>query len=117
MQTIIQKLTSRKLWLALAGVASGVAIALGASSNDLSTVTTAVSTVIGGLTALASIVTYIRTEGKVDAASIQKASTSAQSIVEAAQTIVDSIKGADDTTTTATSTSTATESEVTNADA
>jgi len=93
MQNIIQKLTSRKLWLAIAGVASGVAIALGVSSTDVGTVTTAVSTIVGGLTALTSIVTYIRTEGKVDAASVQKASASAQAIVEAAQTIIDSVKG------------------------
>lgn len=93
MQNIIQKLTSRKLWLAIAGVASGVAIALGVSSTDVGTVTTAVSTIVGGLTVLTSIVTYIRTEGKVDAASVAKASTSAQAIVEAAQTIIDSVKG------------------------
>lgn len=96
MQTFIQKISSRKLWMAIAGVASGVAIALGASSSDVGTVTTAVSAIIGGLTALASIVTYIREEGKLDAASIEKASTSAQSIVEAAQTIVNTVKGADD---------------------
>ena len=42
MQNIIQKLTSRKLWLAIAGVASGIAIALGVSSTDVGTVTTAV---------------------------------------------------------------------------
>jgi drug/metabolite transporter (DMT)-like permease len=110
--TFLKKLASRKLWLAIAGVASGVAIALGASSSDLSTVTTAVSTMIGGLTALASIVTYIKTEGKIDAASIQKASASAQSIVEAAQTILDSVKGSDSDTTTDDS-----ESEATNANA
>lgn len=97
MQTFIQKISSRKLWLAIVGVASGVAIALGVSSSDVSTVTTAASTIIGGMTALASIVTYIRTEGKLDTASIQKASASAQSIVEAAQTIVDSVQGEADT--------------------
>jgi hypothetical protein len=95
---MIQKLSSRKLWLAIAGVASGIAIALGAGSSDIGTVTTAVSTIIGGVTALASIVTYIRTEGKVDAASVQKASASAQSILEAAQTIVDTVKDEDDAT-------------------
>ena len=113
MQTFIQKISSRKLWLAIAGVASGIAIALGVSSSDVSTVTTAVSTVVGGLTALASIVAYIRTEGKLDAASISKASSSAQSIVEAAQTIIDSIKGED---TTGTATPATTESEASNAD-
>lgn len=95
MQTFIQKISSRKLWLAIAGVASGIAIALGGSSADLNTVTTAVSTIAGAVTALTSIVTYIRAEGKIDAAGIEKASTSAQAIVEAAQTIVDTVQGAE----------------------
>ena len=97
MQTFIQKISSRKLWLAIVGAVGGIAIALGVSSSDVSTITTAASTIIGGLTALASIVTYIRTEGKLDTASIQKASTSAQSIVEAAQTIIDRVQGEADT--------------------
>lgn len=61
---ILRKLSSRKLWLALAGVATGIAMALGVEATD-------VSTVAGAITALVSVVTYIVTEGKVDAESVK----------------------------------------------
>ena len=64
MKTIIQKLTSRKLWMALAGVATGVAMAFGVESTDI-------GTVAGAVTALISVVTYIIAEGKVDAESVK----------------------------------------------
>lgn len=63
---IIRKLMSRKLWLSVAGVATGVAIALGADSTEI-------QTVAGSITALVSAVTYIWTEGKIDAAAVSKA--------------------------------------------
>ena len=52
MNMIIQKLTSRKLWMALAGVATGIAMAFGVDASD-------VQTVAGAVTALVSLVTYI----------------------------------------------------------
>jgi len=61
---ILRKLSSRKLWLAIAGVATGIAMALGVDATD-------VSTVAGAITALVSVVTYIVTEGKVDAESVK----------------------------------------------
>ena len=61
---ILRKLSSRKLWLAIAGVATGIAMALGVNTTD-------VSTVAGAITALVSVVTYIVTEGKVDAESVK----------------------------------------------
>lgn len=61
---IIRKLTSRKLWLAIAGVATGIATILGADGNDI-------QAIAGAVTSLASAVTYIVVEGKVDAASVQ----------------------------------------------
>lgn len=61
---ILRKLSSRKLWLALAGIATGIAMALGVEATD-------VSTVAGAITALVSVVTYIVTEGKVDAESVK----------------------------------------------
>ena len=64
MDNIVRKLTSRKLWLAIAGVATGIAMALGVEATD-------VSTVAGAITALVSVVTYIVTEGKVDAESVK----------------------------------------------
>ena len=66
MSEIIRKLTSRKLWMAIAGVATGVAVALGADSSE-------VQTIAGAITALVSAVTYIVTEGKVDAESVKNA--------------------------------------------
>jgi hypothetical protein len=62
---IIEKLTSRKLWLALAGVATGIAMILGVEGSEI-------TTVAGSVTALASVVTYILAEAKVDAAAVVK---------------------------------------------
>jgi phage shock protein PspC (stress-responsive transcriptional regulator) len=66
MKDFLKKLTSRKLWLAIAGVATGIAIAFGADAGEISTVAGAVLSVI-------SVVTYIVTEGKVDAEGVKNA--------------------------------------------
>ena len=62
----MRKLTSRKLWLAIAGVATGIAMALGADATEI-------STVAGSITTLISVVTYIVVEGKVDAEGVKNA--------------------------------------------
>lgn len=77
MSTIIQKLSSRKLWMAIAGVATGVAVALGASETEI-------TTIAGAVTALVSVVTYIVTEGKIDAAAVGAAVESVQEAVKTA---------------------------------
>ena len=82
MNGILRKLTSRKLWMALAGIATGVAMALGAESTEI-------STVAGAVTAIASVVTYIITEGKVDAEGVKNA------IIEI-QDGIETIEGTDD---------------------
>lgn len=64
MKEIIKKLSSRKLWVAIAGIATGVAMALGVDGND-------VNTVAGAITALFSVIAYIVTEGKVDAEGVK----------------------------------------------
>lgn len=64
MSNFIQKLTSRKLWLSIAGVATGIAMILGVDGSEI-------TNVAGAVTALASIVTYIITEGKIDAESVK----------------------------------------------
>ena len=74
MNNIIKKLTSRKLWMAIAGVATGIAMVLGVDGSD-------VTTVAGAVTALASVITYIITEGKVDAAGVANAVESVQQAV------------------------------------
>lgn len=81
MSEILRKLSSRKLWMAIAGVATGVAMALGVDSTEI-------GTVAGAVTALFSVVTYIYVEGKVDAESVKTA------IIEV-QEAVDVIEGAD----------------------
>lgn len=60
---ILRKLTSRKLWMAIAGVATGVALALGAESNDI-------QTICGTVTSIISAVTYILAEASVDKANV-----------------------------------------------
>ena len=64
MNSILRKLSSRKLWLAIAGVATGIAMVLGADSTDI-------QTVAGAITSLVSVITYIVTEGKIDAESVK----------------------------------------------
>lgn len=75
MSNIIQKLTSRKLWMAIAGIVTGVAMALGAESTDI-------GTIAGAVTALVSVVTYIITEGKVDAESVKNTIIEVQEAVD-----------------------------------
>lgn len=61
-----QKLTSRKLWAALAGVVTGLAMVFGLDEGI-------VSTVAGAVTAIVSVISYIATEGKIDATRIANA--------------------------------------------
>ena len=75
MSEIIRKLTSRKLWLALAGVATGIAVILGVDGSEI-------TSVAGAVTALASVITYIITEGKVDAAAVKTAVEATQSLID-----------------------------------
>lgn len=82
MRDIIRKLSSRKLWMAIAGVATGVAVVLGADSAEI-------GTVAGAVTALISAVTYIIVEGKVDAEGVKN------TIIEV-QGAVDVLEGTDD---------------------
>ena len=58
---IWKKLTSRKLWVAIAGIATGLALVFGGDSGEI-------TDVAGAVTAVASIVAYIFAEGKIDAA-------------------------------------------------
>ena len=61
-----RKLSSRKLWAAIAGVVTGLAMVF---KLDESTI----SSVAGAVVSMASVVSYIITEGKVDAESTKKA--------------------------------------------
>lgn len=75
MKEILIKLTSRKLWMAIAGVATGVAMVLGAETSEI-------GEIAGAVTALISAVTYIIVEGKVDAESVKNAIVEIQEGIE-----------------------------------
>lgn len=59
-----RKLTSRKLWIAVAGFVSGLILALGGSENTASVVT-------GCILQGASVVGYLLAEGLTDAAAVK----------------------------------------------
>ena len=76
MTQIKRKLSSRKLWAALAGLAMGLALAFGADGNTITQVT-------GAVTSLASLAAYILAEGKVDAARVSQAAVDVETILRA----------------------------------
>ena len=59
-EQIIRKLTSRKLWVALAGLISGLILAFGGDESIAETVS-------GVLLQAASVIGYLLAEGLVDA--------------------------------------------------
>ncbi len=75
-RTILEKLKSTKLWCAIAGIATGIAIAFGADTSTIQIIT-------GATTALISAVSYIVTEGKVDAESVKNAVGKVQDAAQA----------------------------------
>ncbi len=64
-QDIIRKLTSRKLWLAIAGFVSGILLALKVDSETAETVS-------GLIMSGASVIAYIIAEGLADSAGATK---------------------------------------------
>ena len=60
-ETIIRKLTSRKLWVALAGFVAGLYVALGGDAETAETVS-------GLIMSGASVLGYLLAEGLTDAA-------------------------------------------------
>lgn len=72
---IKRKLTSRKLWAAVAGVVTGLSMIFGLDQNVITTVSGAVVSVF-------SVVTYIITEGQIDKESISNAAGQVQDAVD-----------------------------------
>jgi len=66
MNEILRKLSSRKLWAAIAGIVTGLAMVFGLEEN-------VITSVAGAVVSVASVITYIVTEGKVDAAGVKNA--------------------------------------------
>ncbi len=78
METLKRKLSSRKLRAAIVGVITGLALIFGLDTDT-------VSTVAGAVVSAASVIAYITTEGKVDAA----AAGTSETTEEAAYTVAD----------------------------
>ena len=70
-----QKLSSRKLWAAIAGVVAGLAMVFGLDESIITEVS-------GAVMAVASVITYIITEGKIDAERIKTAVTEVTEAVD-----------------------------------
>lgn len=73
---LLNKLKSRKLWAAMVGVIVGVAMMFGIDPNVAETVSGAVISVV-------SVVTYIITEGRIDAAAVGNAAQKVQDAMDA----------------------------------
>lgn len=71
-----QKLSSRKLWAAVAGIVTGLAMVFGLDEGTM-------TNVAGAVVSLSSIVAYIIAEGDVDAARVKQAAQDVQKAVEA----------------------------------
>lgn len=75
MSEIKRKLSSRKMWMAIAGIATGICMVLGVEASEI-------ETVAGGIVSILSCITYIYTEGRIDAERAKVAIEDAYEIVE-----------------------------------
>lgn len=75
MNNMVRKLSSRKLWAAVAGVVAGLTMVFGLDE-------TVISTVAGAVVSVMSVVTYIITEGKIDAEGVKNAIENIQDGIE-----------------------------------
>ncbi len=65
MKNIIKKLSSRKLWIAIAGIITGLAAAFGITENEY-------IQIAGVVTSAVSVASYILGEAKIDAAAADR---------------------------------------------
>lgn len=84
MKNFLKKLSSRKLWAAVAGLVAGLAIAFGLDES-------VIASVAGAVVSVVSLVSYIVTEGKIDAAAV---GNTVQAVQDAVQTIAEADDGA-----------------------
>lgn len=85
MRELMKKLKSRKFLTCVAGVIMGVCMVFGLDEGT-------VDTIAGAIVAVGSIVTYIYTEGKIDAEAVDKIKDTADK-VENAIDAVEKIEG------------------------
>ena len=78
MKAFMKKLTSRKFLTCVAGVVLGVCMVFGLDES-------AVNTIAGAVTSVASVIIYIYSEGKIDAAAVDMI----VEVVEEVETAVD----------------------------
>lgn len=76
MKEFLNKMKSRKFLTCVAGVVMGICMVFGLDEG-------AVNTVAGAVTAVVSIATYIYSEGKIDAAAVDKIKDTAEDIKDA----------------------------------
>ena len=70
-----KKLSSRKLWAMVAGIVTGLAMVFGLDENTI-------NTVAGAVVSVMSVITYIVTEGKIDAAAVGEAANKVQESID-----------------------------------
>jgi len=75
MEALKRKLSSRKLWAAVAGVVTGLATVFGLDEH-------VITSVAGAVVSVVSVMTYIITEGRVDAAAVKNAVEDIQNVIE-----------------------------------
>lgn len=75
METLKRKLSSRKLWAAIAGFVMGISMVFGLD-------TTVINTVSGAIVSVGSLIAYIFAEGIVDAARIEDAVSKVHDVIE-----------------------------------
>lgn len=76
MKAFLGKFKSRKFLTCIAGVVMGLCMVFGLDKN-------AINTVAGAVTTIASVVTYIYTEGKIDAEAVDKIKDTASEVKDA----------------------------------
>lgn len=81
MKTFKDKITSRKFLAAIAGLVTGLAMVFGLDESIISQVS-------GAVVSVASVIAYIITEGKIDAAAVGQ---SAEDVAEAVDSVMNSI--------------------------
>jgi hypothetical protein len=74
-QTIFNKLTSRKFWIGVAGIISGLVIIFGFADSDVETISGAVITI-------GSAIAYMIAESRVDAKNLGQILEGAETIYE-----------------------------------
>ena len=82
---MLGKLKSRKFLTCVAGVMMGVCMVFGLDEG-------AINTIAGAVTAVASIVMYIYTEGKIDAEAVDKIKDTAEDVKDVID-VVEKIEG------------------------